>query len=68
VPVSGFCVSLVALPDPLDWSVVVDCEVEALGLVIVDSWFALAPLLTLWEPSPTFTPGLMFAPAFTLEF
>jgi hypothetical protein len=37
VPVSGFCVSLVALPDPLDWSVVVDCEVEALGLVMVDS-------------------------------
>jgi len=65
--VSGFCWSELEDPDPLDWFVVVDCEVEELGLVIVDCWSAFAPLVTLCEPLPTFTPGLMFAPAFTLE-
>ena len=65
---SDFCVSLDALPDPLDWSVVVDCDVDELGLVMVDDWLALAPLVTSCEPFPTFTPGLMLAPAFTLEF
>jgi hypothetical protein len=54
--------------DEVDWLVSVDCEVDELGLVIVDCWSALAPLVTLCEPLPTFTPGLMFAPAFTLEF
>jgi hypothetical protein len=29
----------------------------------VEDWFALTPLVTLWSPLPTFTPGLMFAPA-----
>jgi len=67
VPVSGFCWSELEDPDPLDWFVVVDCEVEELGLVIVDCWSAFAPLVTLCEPLPTFTPGLMFAPAFTFE-
>ena len=54
-------------PAPLDWLVVVDCEVEELGLVVVDCCSALAPLVTLCEPLPTFTPGLTLAPAFTLE-
>ena len=67
VPVSGFCWSELDDPAPLDWLVVVDCEVEELGLVVVDCCSALAPLVTLCEPLPTFTPGLTFAPAFTLE-
>jgi hypothetical protein len=41
--------------------------VDELGLVIVDCWSALAPLVTLCEPLPTFTPGLTSAPAFTFE-
>lgn len=56
--------------DPLevdDWSVVALCVVVELGLVMVDCWLALAPLVTVWSPLPTFTPGLMFAPAFTDE-
>lgn len=40
---------------------------EALGLVIVDCWLADAPLVTSCEPPPVLTPGLMLAPAFTLE-
>lgn len=64
---SGFCWSELDDPAPLDWLVVVDCDVEELGFVVVDCWSALAPLVTLCEPLPTFTPGLMFAPAFTLE-
>src|SRR5688572_17541380 len=31
----------------------------------VELWFALTLLDTDWSPLPTFTPGLMFAPAFT---
>jgi len=31
-------------------------------------WFADTPLVTFWLPSPTCTPGLMLAPAFTDEF
>jgi hypothetical protein len=31
----------------------------------VELWFAVTPLDTLWSPLPTFTPGLMFAPALT---
>ncbi|MBM4439613.1 MAG: hypothetical protein FJ027_04265 [Candidatus Rokubacteria bacterium] len=34
----------------------------------VDDWLALTPLDTLWSPLPTFTPGLMFAPALTSVF
>jgi len=30
-------------------------------------WFAETPLVTFWLPSPTCTPGLMLAPAFTDE-
>ena len=45
-----------------------DCEEDALGLVMVESWLALAPLVTLCEPLPMFTPGLTSAPALTLEF
>jgi hypothetical protein len=67
VPVSGFLVESSVVPDEVDWLVSVDCEVDELGLVIVDCWSALAPLVTLCEPLPTFTPGLMFAPAFTAE-
>jgi hypothetical protein len=68
VPELSVPLEVPALPEPLDWFVVADCELEALGLVIVESWFALAPLVTVCEPFPTFTPGLMSAPAFTLEF
>src|SRR5687768_3022207 len=31
----------------------------------VELWLALTPLHTFWSPLPTFTPGLMFAPALT---
>jgi hypothetical protein len=48
-----------------DWSTLeVWLEVED-GLFIVLLWLADTPLLTLWLPLPTCTPGLMFAPAFT---
>jgi hypothetical protein len=68
VPVSGLWVeSPEAESDEVDWLMSLDCEVEELGLVIVDCWSALAPLVTLCEPLPTFTPGLTFAPAFTFE-
>lgn len=73
VPVSGSCVELSEVPDDVDWFVSVDwfvpacCEVEELGVVIVDCWSALAPLVTLCEPLPTFTPGLTSAPTFAFE-
>jgi hypothetical protein len=68
VPASGFCVELSELvSEDVDWLMSLDCEVDELGFVIVDCWSALAPLVTLCEPLPTFTPGLMFAPAFTFE-
>jgi hypothetical protein len=68
VPVSGFWVAPSELvSEDVDWLVSVDWDVDELGFVIVDCWSALAPLVTLCEPLPTFTPGLMFAPAFTLE-
>ena len=66
VPVSGFWSELDD-PAPLDWLVVVDCEVEELGLVRVDCCSALAPLVTLCEPLPMFTPGLTSAPMFAFE-
>ena len=31
----------------------------------VELWLALTPLPTFWSPLPTFTPGLMLAPALT---
>jgi hypothetical protein len=39
------------------WSIVED------EFVSVDDWLAVTPLDTLWSPLPTFTPGLIFAPA-----
>jgi hypothetical protein len=51
-----------------------DCVVEAPwlmvddGFTLVDCWFAETPLVTSWLPFPTWTPGLMLAPAFTGEF
>lgn len=36
-------------------------------MVIVEDWFADAPLVTLCDPPPVLTPGLMSAPAFTFE-
>jgi hypothetical protein len=35
------------------------------GLVVVALWLAETPLEVFWSPVPTFTPGLMFAPALT---
>ena len=37
------------------------------GLVVDVCWFAFAPLVTLCEPLPIFTPGLTSAPMFALE-
>lgn len=51
--------------------VVDDCVLEAPWFIVeelpeeVDCWFAVAPLVTDWLPLPMFTPGLMFAAAFT---
>jgi hypothetical protein len=47
------------------WLVVASCVVEADELMSVDCWFAATLLDTDWSPLPTFTPGLMFAAAFT---
>ena len=41
--------------------------VVALGFTLLDCWFALVPLVTLWLPLPTFTPGLTFALALRSE-
>ena len=57
----------VPLVELLDWPVVADWSVVDVGLVIVDCWFADAPLVTSCVPPPVLTPGLMFAPAFTFE-
>jgi hypothetical protein len=39
------------------------CDEFDVGLLSVEAWFAFTPLVTVWLPLPTFTPGLMFAPA-----
>src|SRR5207237_2527391 len=54
-----------APPVPEDWLVVAPCEIDEGEFEVVALWLALAPLETLWSPLPTFTPGLMFAPALT---
>lgn len=51
-----------------DWFVDAPWFRVEVALVLLDCWFALTPLVTDWLPSPTCTPGLMFAPAFTAEF
>ncbi len=64
-------VSCVVLPEvlpvvePLDCCVVVLCDVFAAASVVLDCGFALAPLVTVCEPLPTFTPGLTSVPRFT---
>jgi len=56
------------LPVPL---VVLDCPTDEpcveldVAPVLFAVWFAVTPLVTLWLPLPTFTPGLMLAPRFT---
>ena len=58
----GWFVPLVEVCELLvPWFIV---DVEPMS---VDDWFALTELLVLLLPLPTFTPGLMFAPAFTSE-
>ena len=52
----------------LDWSVEAPWFIVDVAFVVLVCWFALTPLVTDWLPSPTCTPGLMFAPAFTDEF
>ena len=57
--------ALVPLVD--DWLLEAPWVVDEVGLVIDVCWFALAPLVTLCEPLPMFTPGLTSAPMFALE-
>ncbi|HEX3098990.1 MAG TPA: hypothetical protein VHQ02_14815 [Usitatibacter sp.] len=60
--------ALVVPLEPDDWLVLEPCDIDEDELMSVDCWLALVgPLVTLCEPLPTFTPGLMFAPAFTSE-
>jgi hypothetical protein len=61
-------VPLVVPLEPDDWLVVEPCDVDDDEFTSVDCWLALVgPLVTLCDPLPTFTPGLMFAPALTSE-
>jgi hypothetical protein len=75
-PTFGLAFTLVpALPPVAAGSVAgdvaLDCVLDALWSIVeeelmsVELWFAVTPLETLWSPLPTFTPGLIFAPAFT---
>jgi hypothetical protein len=50
-----------------DWSVDAPWFIVEVGFTCVEDWFAETPLVTLWLPLPTCTPGLMLAPAFTAE-
>jgi hypothetical protein len=54
-----------ALPDPMleDWLVDALWFIVEVEPISVELWFALTLLDTDWSPLPTFTPGLMFAPA-----
>ena len=54
-----------ALPEPDDWLVCAPWSIVEDGLVVVALWLALAPLEEFTLPEPTFTSGLMLAPAFT---
>src|SRR5688572_9618964 len=68
-PTFGFTLTPVppaaALPDPVldDWLVDAFWSIVDDELMSVELWFALTLLDTDWSPLPTFTPGLMFAPA-----
>src|SRR5687768_11149515 len=69
-PTFGFTFTPVPeLPPAAADSVEDDWLVEALWSIVEDElmsvelWFALTLLDTDWSPLPTFTPGLMFAPA-----
>ncbi|HET7363520.1 MAG TPA: hypothetical protein VFJ70_08125 [Burkholderiales bacterium] len=55
----------VALPEPDDWLVCAPWFMLEDGFVVVALWFAETLLDVFWSPVPMFTPGLMFAPAFT---
>lgn len=55
------------LPEPEDWLLVAPWDIDDVGLVVVDCCSALAPLVTLCEPLPMFTPGLTSAPTLALE-
>ena len=60
--------ALVVPLEPDDWLVLEPCDIDEDELMSVDCWLALVgPLVTLCEPLPTFTPGLMLAPALTSE-
>jgi hypothetical protein len=60
--------ALVVPLEPDDWLVLEPCDIEDDEFTSVDCWLALVgPLVTLCEPVPTFTPGLMLAPALTSE-
>ena len=63
------CVFLLAVapfvPEVEDWLEVAPWFIVEEEFTSVDDWFAEAPLVTLWLPLPRFTPGLMFAAAFT---
>jgi hypothetical protein len=52
----------------VDWSLVAPCDIDEEAFVLEDSWLALAPLVTLCDPLPMFTPGLTSAPMLALEF
>src|SRR5688572_1712003 len=56
-----------ALPDSVldSWLLDAVCSIVDEELMSVELWFALTLLDTDWSPLPTFTPGLMFAPALT---
>src|SRR5687768_7318925 len=68
-PTFGLTLMPVSELPPAADSVVEDWLLEALCSIVEDEpmsvelWFALTLLDTDWSPLPTFTPGLMFAPA-----
>jgi hypothetical protein len=53
------------VPVEEDWLEVTPWFIVDDEFTSVDDWLALTLLSTLWLPLPMFTPGLMFAPAFT---
>jgi len=64
--VLGCVADVVLLPVVvLDWPTEEPCVLFDVAPVLDDCWFAVTPLVTLWLPLPTCTPGLMLAPRFT---
>jgi hypothetical protein len=62
----GELLPLAALePEPVveDWLVCALWSIDEDEFTSVELWLADTPLDTLWSPLPTFTPGLMLAPA-----